>query len=161
MTMTRAACRTVRRGKPHRTRPSIPARPRLARLHQVRRAEREHGAVSVQLMIAVPLLNLLLMLGVQFALYAHAAHVAQAAAAQALAAARAETGTPTAGDAQARAVLGQLASGLLRDPSVSVSRDATQVHVEVTGVPPAVVPFLQLPVHAVAHGPAEAWTTGR
>jgi Flp pilus assembly protein TadG len=125
----------------------------------VERRRRDRGAVSVQLLIAVPLLNLLIMLSVQFALYAHATHVAQTAAAQALAAARAETGTAAAGDAQARSVLAQLAGELLHQPTVSVSRTGDQVHVEVTGVPPAVVPFLRMQVHAVVHGPAEEWTT--
>lgn len=127
----------------------------------VRAARRRsaRGAVSVQLMIAVPLLNLLIMLSVQFAVYAHATHVAQAAAAQALAVARAEQGSAVAGDAQARDVLAQLAADILRDPQVSVSRDGTGVHVEVTGTPPAVVPFLSLRVRAVAHGAAEEWTT--
>lgn len=114
--------------------------------------------MAVQLLFAVLLLNMLIMLCVQFALYAHASQIAQAAAAQALAAARAETGSATAGDVQARSVLAQLAGGLLHQPQVSVSRTGGQVHVEVSGVPPAVVPYLDLPVHAVAHGPAEEWT---
>lgn len=118
----------------------------------------DRGAVSVQLVIAAPLLLLQLLLVVQFAVYLHASHVAQSSAAQALAAARAEGATAVDGDAQAAAVLNQLGHGLLLEPEVSVVRGAARVRVEITGVAETVVPPLRLPVHAVAEGPAEEWT---
>lgn len=119
----------------------------------------DRGTVTVQLVIAAPLMLLLLMLTVQFAVYLHASHVAQASAAQALAAARAEGGTAADGDAQAEAVLKNLAQGVLLQPEVTVVRGAVQVRVEITGVAQTVVPPLRLPVHVVAEGPAEEWTT--
>ena len=119
----------------------------------------EGGAVSVQLVIATPLLLLLLMLTVQFAVYLHATHIAEATAAQALAAARLEAGTAADGDIQAQAVLGQLGHDVLLEPHVSVTRRATQVRVEITGVAQTVVPPMRLPVRAVAEGPTEEWTT--
>jgi Flp pilus assembly protein TadG len=119
----------------------------------------DRGAVSVQLVIAAPLMLLLLMLIVQFAVYLHASHVAQASAAQALAAARVEGGSAADGNAQAEAVLNDLAQGVLLQPEVTVVRGAARVRVEITGVAQMVVPPLRLPVHVVAEGPAEEWTT--
>src|SRR5829696_7992721 len=48
----------------------------------------DRGSVSAELVIAMPLLMLLILLIAQFALWAHATHIAQASAAQGLAAAR-------------------------------------------------------------------------
>jgi hypothetical protein len=118
----------------------------------------DRGAVSVQLVIAAPLLLLQLLLVVQFAVYLHASHVAQSSAAQALAAARAEGASAADGDAQAAAVLRQLGGGVLLEPEVNVVRGAARVRVEITGVAETVVPPLRLPVRAVAEGPAEEWT---
>lgn len=120
---------------------------------------RDRGAVTVQLVIATPLLLFQLLLVVQFAVYLHALHVAQTSAAQALAAARAEGGTAADGDTQAEAVLSELGQDVLLQPEVSVVRGTALVRVEITGVAQTVVPPLRLPVHVVAEGPAEEWTT--
>ena len=59
------------------------------------------GAGAVELVIVTPLLMLLVLGVIQFALAEQAQHVAQAAATQALAAARVQDGTAAAGQAQA------------------------------------------------------------
>jgi Flp pilus assembly protein TadG len=57
-----------------------PPTPGAARLAAVLRGDR--GAVSVELVLATPLLLLMLLAIVQFALWSHATHIAQAAASQ-------------------------------------------------------------------------------
>lgn len=121
------------------------------------------GSVSVELVIATPLLLMMLLAIVQFALWSHATHIAQAAASQGLAAARVQGETVAAGKAGAQRVLDQLGQGPLTDTSVSSGRTVDSVSVTVTGVASSVIPFLRLPVHAEAVGPLERFvpdTTG-
>ncbi|MCP2304054.1 TadE-like protein [Actinokineospora globicatena] len=123
---------------------------------RVRRAlSGDRGAVSAELVIATPLLLLMLLAIVQFALWSHATHVAQAAASQGLAVTRAQNGTAVAGAASARQLLDQLAAGPLDNATVAADRGPTSASVRVTGTAAAVVPFLTLPVHAEAIGPVE------
>nr|WP_219824175.1 TadE/TadG family type IV pilus assembly protein [Actinokineospora auranticolor] len=125
-------------------------------LGRVRRALRgDRGAVSAELVIATPLLLLMLLAIVQFALWSHATHVAQAAASQGLAVARAQNGTAAAGAASARQLLDQLAAGPLDNTVVAADRGPVSASVRVTGTATVVVPFLSLPVHAEATGPVE------
>lgn len=109
-------------------------------------------------MIAIPLLVMLVLLIVQFALAAYAEHIAQGAADQALDTARTVGGTNTGGQAEAQAVLAQLATGPLNHPQVDVTRDATTVTVTITGTAENLVPGFTLHVHAEASGPIEAFT---
>ncbi|GAA1291666.1 TadE/TadG family type IV pilus assembly protein [Saccharothrix xinjiangensis] len=121
-----------------------------------RRALRgERGAVSAELVIATPLLLLMLLSIVQFALWSHATHIAQAAASQGLAAAGSQNGTSAAGIAGARQLLDQLATGPLRGAVVSADRGAASASVRISGTATSVVPLLSLPVHAEAVGPVE------
>ncbi len=120
---------------------------------QVRADER--GSATVEMVIATPLLLLLILLVVQFAMWQHSVHVAQAAASQGLAAARVEGGTAGAGQGEANLVLRQLSHSVLVHPSVRVTRGANTTAVTVTGEAQSVIPFLHLPVHATASGPVE------
>ncbi|GAA5110791.1 hypothetical protein GCM10025762_19070 [Haloechinothrix salitolerans] len=106
-------------------------------------------------MIATPLLLLMLLAIVQFALWSHATHIAQAAASQGLAAARAQNGTAAAGSASAQQMLDQLARGPLTGTSVGADRTANSASIRISGTATSVVPFLSLPVHAEASGPVE------
>ena len=108
-------------------------------------------------MIAAPLLLLLIVLIIQFALYLHAEHVAQAVATQAMTAARLQGGSTAAGQAEASSVLAQLGHGLLIDPHVAVTRTATVAQANVTAGVEAVVPFWHVGVHATVTGPVEAF----
>lgn len=116
------------------------------------------GSVSVELVVATPLLLLLVLLIAQFAVWWHANHVAQAAAAQALAAARAQHATAANGEDQATTVLSQAGREVLRHPRVVVTRTGSRVHVRIEATAERVVPGLSLPVHAVADGPVDRWT---
>ena len=116
---------------------------------------RDRGAAATELSVAVPCLLLMLMLVVQFTVYAHATHVAQAVAARARAAARVDGGTSADGSDVARDLLTQLDSGALAEPAVDVHRRAGDVDVTVTGVAASVVPGFHLTVSANARGPVE------
>jgi len=113
----------------------------------------ERGSASAELVVATPLLLLLILGVVQFALWQHATHVAEAAAQQGLAAGRVEGGTEAVGKTEASAVLRQL--GVLSDSHVAAKRTADATTVMVTGEAPSVLPFVHLPVRAVASGPSE------
>ena len=115
----------------------------------------DRGAVSAELVIAVPLLLVLLLAIVQFALWSHATHIAQAAAAQGLSAARAQDGTAHAGVAKAQQLLDQLARNSLTGTSINAERTVESASVRISGTSTTVVPFLRLPVHAEAAGPVE------
>ena len=118
----------------------------------------ERGSVTAELVIATPLLLLLILGIVQFALWEHAAHVAQATAQQGLAAGRVQGGSDQAATAEAKSVLAQLGSGVLVHPSVTATRGVVTTTVVVTGQAEGILPFLSLPVHAVATGPTERFT---
>lgn len=128
----------------HRLRPGVAA---------AMRADR--GEVTVELVVATPLLLLMLLGIVQFALWSHATHLAQAAAAQALSAARTDTGTAAAGHEAGQDVLKTLGDGPLHEGDLTVSRGPEAVTVRVHGVVSPVVPGVHLPVHAEATGPIE------
>lgn len=123
---------------------------------RVRRALRgDRGSVSAELVIATPLLLMMLLAIVQFALWSHATHIAQAAASQGLAVARSQNGTAAAGTSSAQQLLDQLAGGPLTGSAVTSDRGAASASVNVSGTATSVVPFLTLPVHAEAVGPVE------
>lgn len=118
----------------------------------------ERGSATAELVIATPLLLLLILGIVQFALWEHATHVAQSTAQQGLAAGRIQGGSDQAATAEAKSVLSQLGSGVLVDPKVSATRGAVTTTVVVTGKAEGILPFLSLPVRSVATGPTERFT---
>lgn len=126
---------------------------RIKRL--LRRLDDDRGSVSAELVIAVPLLLLMLLLIVQFAVWSHASHIAQAAASQGLSALRSQDGTEQVGSARAQQLLDQLARGPLTGTSVTSSRGPETASVRISGTATSVVPFLSLPVAAEATGPVE------
>jgi Flp pilus assembly protein TadG len=115
----------------------------------------ERGAVSAELVIATPLLLVLLLAIVQFALWSHATHLAQSAAAHGLAAARAHHGSATLGTTAAEHYLDRLGPGPLTAPHVHTTRGTDTASVRISGHVVVVIPFLRLPVQAHATGPVE------
>ncbi len=124
-----------------------------ARLRQA--VDGDRGEVTVELVIATPLLLLALLAIIQLAVWSHATHVAQAAASEALAAARTQDGTTGTGLAVGRRLLDDLAAGPLRNADIEVSRGADTVSVSISGQAAAVLPGVHLPVHAEAAGDVE------
>lgn len=133
------------REHPHRVR---------MRMAVLRRAS-ERGASVVEWVLLVPVLLLLILTIIQFALVWHAEQVAQAAASQALSAARIQGGTQAAGQREAQHILDQLAGGTLPTRQITVTRTAIQATVNVTGTAESILPFFTLHVHAEAAGPVE------
>jgi len=131
------------------------------RLHLPRRPSSwgdERGSVSAELVIATPLLLLLIMSVVQFAIWEHATHVAGAVAQQGLAVGRLQGGTAAAGKAEAQSVLNQLGSAVLVSPAITATKTAATTTVVVTGRAESIVGLFSLPVKATAVGPSEAYT---
>ncbi len=119
----------------------------------VRRDDR--GTASVEVTLAMPLLGLLLLVVVQFAVWAHATHVAQAAANQGVQTARAHGSTVAAGIEDTNAILDQTAGSILVDRSVTANNTATTSTVTVDGKAAAVLPGLSLPIHVSVTAPRE------
>lgn len=115
----------------------------------------DRGSVTAEMVIATPLLLLMLLAIVQFALWSHATHIAQTAASQGLSVARAQNGTADEGRVESQRMLDQLARGPLADINVSADRTATSASIRITGTATSVIPFLRLPVRAEAAGPVE------
>ncbi|WP_068929218.1 TadE/TadG family type IV pilus assembly protein [Planobispora rosea] len=115
----------------------------------------DRGAATAETAVAFPLALVLVLLVVQFGVWQHAVHVAEVTAAEALASARVSGAGAGDGQAKASLLLSQLGRSVLHDARASVSRAADTARVEVSGVAQSVVPFLRLPVEAVATGPVE------
>lgn len=101
-------------------------------------ARRDRGEASTQLVVLTPLLVLLVFLGVQAAIYFHAANVAAAAAAQGAAAASSLSG-PSSAIAVAQSTVADLGSHLAHVPTLSVSGGYVSVSVVLSV--PRIVPF--------------------
>lgn len=115
----------------------------------------------MELVVATPLLLFLILLIIQFGLWSHATHIAQAAAAHGLAAARAYEGTAADGITAAKDTLTRIGDGPLQDTQVAAARTAESASVKVDGTASMIIPFLEMPVHATAAGPAERLTEAR
>jgi Flp pilus assembly protein TadG len=119
------------------------------------RRRRDRGAASVELVLATPLLGLLLMAAVQFALWQHASHMAQAAANEGVQIARAYGSSAAAGRSDTEALLADLSGGVLSGTSVSASRSATTATITITGRAEAVIPGLSFPIKVTVTAPVE------
>src|SRR5438067_11873322 len=104
------------------------------------RVDDDCGSATLQTVLVMPLLLLLITAIVQFALWYHAAHIAIAVAQDGARAARVEGGTSQAGQSRAWQLLDQLGTGVLRDPSITVTRDTAVARVEVRGFAPELIP---------------------
>jgi Flp pilus assembly protein TadG len=130
------------------------ARHRLARC----RLRDERGAVSAELVIATPLLLLLIMGVIQFALWEHAEHIASAVAQQGVAVGRLQGQSDQSGQNQAQSVLNQLGPSVLADARITATRTGAATTVTVTGHAESILGIFTLPVKAVAVGPTENYT---
>jgi Flp pilus assembly protein TadG len=113
----------------------------------------EVGATATELAVLMPVVIVMLMLPVQVGLWWHARQVADAAVEEALDVAQVVGATDGDGQSAAVGLLAQ--AGNLREATVTVRRDASDVFVEVTGRAPQVVPFVDWGVTSRAAGPIE------
>lgn len=113
------------------------------------------GAATADFVLAVPLLFLTILFAIQAGVWFHATHVAQAAATRALDAARVEDGSATDGQAAGAQAISALGGRVLLQPSVVVTRTATQARVQITGRAATVVPGARWTVRVTAAAPVE------
>lgn len=118
----------------------------------------ERGAVSAELVIATPLLLLLIMGVIQFALWEHAEHIATAVAQQGVSVGRLQDQTAQAGQQQAQTVLDQLGPTVLSGTSITATRTEEMTTVTVTGHAESILGLFTLPVKATASGATENYT---
>ena len=117
------------------------------------RQHSEDGMLASELAILMPALLLLLMLAVQFGLWAHATQLARAAADEAAYTAALPDTSDTAGQTAAAGLLAQ--AGHLTDIHIRIDRIDTRVVATVSGVAPQVVPGFRWSVSATAAAAAE------
>ena len=146
---------TVSAGRPPFRRDKGGAQSELAL--RARRSD-ERGAVSAELVIATPLLLLLILSVIQFALWEHAEHIATAVAQQGVAVGRLQDETAGAGQQQAQSVLDQLGPSVLTGAKITATRNGQLTTVTVTGQAESVIGIFTLPVTATAAGPTENYT---
>lgn len=120
-------------------------------------ARPDEGAATAELVIAMPLLLFIIMMVIQAGVWMHATHVAQAAASRAANAAAAYQSSADAGRGTGSDTLSAIGNGVLKNPSVSVTRTATEVRVEIRGRAGTVVPGMAWEVRAVVVRPVERW----
>ena len=113
-----------------------------------RRLREEGGMLASELAILMPALLLLLMLAVQFGLWAHASQLARAAADEAAYTAALPGASDTAGQAAAAGLLAQ--AGHLTDIRITVDRQPDLIVATVVGTAPQVVPGFSWQVQASA-----------
>jgi Flp pilus assembly protein TadG len=111
--------------------------------------------------VAFPVVLLLVFGMVQGALWLHARNVASTAAQEGVRAARAETGTVQAGQAEAAHLIADAGDqDVLIGARIEVTADATRVQVAVTGTSISLLPGVPGPrVRQSAAGPVERYTS--
>jgi Flp pilus assembly protein TadG len=118
----------------------------------------ERGAAAlVQLVFVTPALIFVVMLIVQFALFAHAKSLVEASAEEGAAVARRSDGTEAGAQAESMSYLERQGRKMLTSRSVSASRTADTATVTVSGSVLSVVPGFHLRVKETASGPVERY----
>ena len=117
----------------------------------------DKGAATAETAVAMPVLMLLVLLVVQFGVWAHTVAVARGVAAEALVEARIEGGSAALGRQRAEQVRAQIGQRLLADAEVSVTRYIDTATVRISGAAPRIIPapFLRFPVQVTVVGPVE------
>jgi Flp pilus assembly protein TadG len=125
---------------------------------KIQRQRDERGATSiVQVVLIAPVLLLVLMFIVQFALVAHARSVVEAAAEQGAVVARRADGTQGGAQAEAVKYLDRLGPKMLTTRSVLASRTPEIATVTVTGTVISLVPGVHPKVKETSSGPVERY----
>lgn len=146
----------VPRRQARRARPTMLCAPGWLRIRWRRvAAQPDAGSATAELAVAMPLVLLMVMFVIQAGVWMHATHVAQAAATRAANTAAGHQSSAAAGRAAGHDTLAAIGSGVLAEPSVAVTRTATDVHVEITGMATTVVPGVRWRVRAVVTRPVE------
>jgi Flp pilus assembly protein TadG len=118
---------------------------------------RDEGYSIVEAVITLPVMIVLTMFVVQYALLWHGRNVAEAAAQDGLRAARSYQSSAAMGQQAALSYLSQVAPKLLTSPQVQVDRTGTTVRVRVRAHVSSMLGFISLSVDESASGPVEAF----
>jgi len=123
-----------------------------------RRASRtDRGASTIEFVLTMPLLLIIMLITVQFALIAHAQSGMQAAAEEGAARARAYDGSAGQAHSQTTKYLQHLSGSLLDHVSISVDRGQEQASVTVQGTVTQIVPFMPTSITRHSTGPVERY----
>ena len=123
-------------------------------------ARRRSDAGLAEFVVCLPVFFLLVIGGVQYALWSHASHLARAAAEQGSQVASGYGSTPAAGTQAAQSFIATTGPGTLTNPQVvtsTLSGDVAQV--TVTGRAQALIPLLDLKVSATSNAPVQEYRT--
>lgn len=120
-----------------------------------RNGDPDRGLATIEMVILLPVLFILMMMVIQFAMVWHGKHVAQAAAAEGVNAASGWHRTMTDGTSATERYLASVAPNLLASPQVSGGVAGQDVTITVTANIPTLVPFAQFTVTETATGPVE------
>ena len=115
----------------------------------------DRGSTVVEAVLVIPVLMLLLLIVVQFALWSHAAQVAQLAASAGDRTARSVGGGPAQGVDRARSVLDGPGSDVISSNVTSEVLPGDLVEMTVTAKAESILPGLSLPVSAKLVGPIQ------
>ncbi len=122
----------------------------------VRRPRGEDGFADF--VICLPVFFLLVVVGVQFALWSHAAHLARAAAEQGSQVASGYGSSQNAGTKAAYGFIATTGPGTLADAHVSTTTlPGAVAQVTVTGRAQAIIPWLDLTVSATSDAPIQEY----
>lgn len=125
-----------------------------------RRQSREQGSVTLEIVIAVPVLLTAVLITLNAALWYHARNIALSAAQEGVRTARAHNANPTTSGSNALEFARDTGDGFLLSPAVDTSgTTGTTIVVRVSGKAVTLVPGLNLTVSQVARGTRERFTT--
>ena len=139
------------------TRPPATARRRRPRALGAA-VEPDRGSSLLGAVLVIPVMVILTMLVLQFAMLWHARHVAAAAAQTGVQGAAGYRASAADGRASAVGYLADVAPNLLQDPSVTIDRGTATVTAVVRARIPSVVPFAHFDVDETVTGPVERFT---
>lgn len=113
-----------------------------------------------EFVVCLPVFFLLVIAGIQFALWSHAAHLARAAAEQGSQVASGYGSSEAAGTQAAYQFIATAGAGTLTHPQVAVTTASGDVaQVTVTGRAQAIIPWLDLTVTAMSQSPVQEYRT--
>ncbi len=121
---------------------------------------RWNDAGLAEFVVCLPVFFLLVIAGIQYALWSHASHLARAAAERGSQVASGYGSNPSAGTQAAQNFIATTGPGTLTNPQVSTSTLSGGVaQVTVTGRAQALIPWFDLTVSATSNAPIQEYRT--
>ena len=125
-----------------------------------RRHTTDQGSITLETVVAVPVVLLAVLLTINAALWYHARNIALASAQEGVRTARAHGSSPSQANSTALGYAKTTGDGFLLSPTVDTSgTNSTTIVVRVRGQAVSLIPGLSLSVDQVARGPVERFTT--